>query len=171
MAYLPGMGVPGKKDKEDMLADTAFMQFMITKGIDPSNFSEEELTAIYTDYEGQRSTLKDQKAYANTMRQADLGQGRQAGNIYRASSPLETLGGLAQRGVGEVMAKGIRGKEDALSNQNQTARQAYARELASAVRGGQPQMGAQPAPAGSPQPLTPEMIEAERRRRMGQFST
>ena len=158
-------------DKKKMLSDAAFMQFMLTKGIDPAKFSEEELTAIYADYEGQRKQLSEQKAYANTLRTADLGQGRSAGGIYRASSPLETLGGLAQRGVGELLAKNIRGQEKALSDQNALARQAYARELSGAVRGGQmpmmPQAGAQPPQQG----MSPWQIEADERRKRGLFST
>lgn len=165
-----GMNPEMEQLLREMMSDQQFMQMMQAQGQDPANFSEDELAAIYKDYKGERETLSGQKAYANELRTQPGPQGRSAGGIYAAASPLEHLGSLAQRGVGEVMAKNTREAEAALSKQEALGRQASARELSKAVRGGTPAVGAQPAPAGAPGALTPEQMEQMRRRRRGMMS-
>lgn len=54
--------------------------------------------------------IERQQKYADVLRQGKAPQGRQVGNVFVASSPLETLGGLAEKGVGMMGDKELAGQ-------------------------------------------------------------
>lgn len=163
------------EEPEDKMADPKFIQFMMEKGIDPTTFSPAELDAIYRDYKGEREALAKQQAQAQVMRNSELGGGVNAGQLYFSESPLAAAGTLLKQYRGAKKGQELQAKEAELSEADSLARQAYARQLSAAIRGGGAGgvMGApgQPQAQGNPSILSPQQqIEMERQRR-GMIST
>ena len=69
-------------------------------GIPWDQLTEEQKAAIYRDYEGEQEVLYAAYEQAVSEQETEMPEGREVGGIFRASNPLETLGAVAQRGVG-----------------------------------------------------------------------
>lgn len=71
-----------------------------------------------------QSRIAQEQALANSLRQAPLPQGRQAGQLYVASNPLEALASVADRGLGAMMSRQLRGDYEELGEAEQAQKRA-----------------------------------------------
>lgn len=76
-------------------------------GIPWEMLTEEQKAAIYRDYAGETDVLLAEYEQAVQEQMTEMPEGREVGGIFRASSPLETLGAVAQRGVGMARQKKV----------------------------------------------------------------
>jgi hypothetical protein len=136
---------------EDMKAeeDFAFINYLRMQGIAVENLDTDELDALYEDYAGKRDLVASQQAQAQALLGTAAPEGRQAGNIYAASNPLETLGQLGSKFVGAKMNRKATADSEALNEKMALGQRAYARELAAAVAR-QGQEGGPETPTSAP---------------------
>lgn len=147
---------------EEMIAVVAEAQ----TGIPWDQLTEEQKAAIYRDYEGEQEVLYAAYEQAVAEQETEMPEGREVGGIFRASNPLETLGAVAQRGVGykrqqkaEEELAGLSADKAAGSRAagevgayNSERRMAL---MSEALRGGKPPEPPAPAPAPAPAPSAP----------------
>lgn len=96
---------------------------------------------------------------ADALRAIQSPQGRYVGNTYVASSPLEHLGAVAQRALGERQLAGARGGYDKLIQGDVTARKGIASALADAMRRVRQPAGAPEEPIQAPQMVGEEGLQ------------
>lgn len=151
--------------EEEMIAKVAEAQ----TGIPWDQLSEEQKAAIYRDYEGEQEVLYAAYEQAVAEQETEMPEGREVGGIFRASSPLETLGAVAQRGVGykrqQKAEEGLSGlsEDKAMGSRAAGEVAAYNSErrmnmMSEMLRGNAEEPAAAPAPAPevAPRPTTPE---------------
>ena len=78
----------------------------------------------------QQQALEQQMAQANALRGAPLPEGRQAGGRFIAASPLEMLGGVAQRFAGALKGRGLEKQREALWDRQKAGRSKWLRATA-----------------------------------------
>ena len=155
----------GQIDPEYLMRDSEFLLELSKAGIDPTQLSEEELEAVYIDYEGQRTTIDKQRLQAENLRQqASAGMGgTQAGNVFVADGAGEAIASMMGNYANVRKQKGFDEQEAALSAKNSLGRQSMAREYSNALRGSAP-----PQPSGGQDGIiTPQELERQRRQQQG----
>ena len=156
----------GQIDPERLMRDPEFLLELSKAGVDPGQLSEEELVAVYTDYEGQRDTIDKQRLQAENLRQqASAGMGgTQAGNVFVADGAGEAIASMMGNYANVRKQKGLDQQEAVLSEKNALGRQSMAREFANSLRGG----GAPQQPSGGQDGIiTPQELERHRRQQQG----
>jgi len=90
-----------------------------------ANLSDEELdeylSLMTQDYEGENAMMDEQMATADALRETATPEGRQAGGMYHAANPLEHLGAVAGRGLGEYKARDANEQRRALGDDKSEA--------------------------------------------------
>ena len=155
----------GQIKQEYLMRDTEFLMELSKAGIDPAQLSEEELEAVYIDYEGQRETINKQRLQAENMRQqssAGMG-GTQAGNVFVADGAGEAIASMMGNYANVRKQRGFDEQEADLSAKNALGRQSMAEAYSNALRGNAP-----PQPSGGQAGVvTPEELERLRRQQQG----
>jgi hypothetical protein len=98
---------------------------------DPANA---DLLARLGAYDDQSRNLDKREAVAQHMFATPGAQGRQVGNMYVASSPLEHLGNAVMRGVGASRMKGIESQRNDLVQGNMSASKMLANAMSQAMK-------------------------------------
>lgn len=87
----------------------------------PSEERATLLASLTKDYEGSEAAFKDRMTRANDARRTPAPGMRDAGRFKVAANPLEVLGQVGQRAVGEYQARGVDRDRAADSGRKQDA--------------------------------------------------
>jgi hypothetical protein len=150
--------------EEAAIQEERYKKLLEAAGFQPEDleaFTAEELAAMYEDYAGEEAAIAEQRNQADMIRQAttqNLG-GTQAGNVFVADNPLETV---AQIG-GAFMAR--RDEDEATRRaEEMSQRRAMGNEASARLgaMGRQRAFGSSPMAAG----IRQETEEEKRRRQL-----
>lgn len=115
MGGMGGMGGAPEKDEYEqirmVLKKAGFSDEQI------ATFSPEQMKAMYQDFGGEEALIQQQRGQAEAIRDASKAGmgGTQAGDIYMADSPLETLASIGGDAYNAYQQRQMNEKQDALN--------------------------------------------------------
>lgn len=141
------------QDVQNPEEDFDFLNFLMESGVDVSKLKPEQIDALYEDFAGKRDLIATQRLQAESLMGTDMPDGRQAGGIYVASNPLESVGALANQYVGARANRRLDRRAEELNNKMAMNQKTYAQLIAEAAAGRASQ-GAETPPATPPAAAT-----------------